>query len=157
MGEAENVLEDFLSDYVSGNMKRVYSKPTRESEYNELIEYFGDSEAIELVEERPDIKGSLVPRFDLLKLYSYGSMAVQFSRGCPIGCEFCDIWRRFGRKMRLKGVEKLLAEFDELDRLGWRGALFVVDDNFIGNKRRIMETLPEIVKWQKDHDYPFSL
>jgi hypothetical protein len=98
-----------------------------------------------------------VPRFDLLDLSAYGSMALQFSRGCPFDCEFCDITKLFGRVPRTKTNEQMLAELDALHSLGWRGAVFMVDDNFIGNKREAMRLLPEIASWQREHGSPFSL
>ena len=84
-------------------------------------------------------------------------MALQFSRGCPFDCEFCDITKLFGRVPRTKSNEQMLTEFDMLYRLGWQGSLFVVDDNFIGNKRDAMRLLPEVVEYQKERDYPFKL
>jgi radical SAM superfamily enzyme YgiQ (UPF0313 family) len=98
-----------------------------------------------------------VPRFDLLDLSAYGSMALQFSRGCPFDCEFCDITKLFGRVPRTKTNEQMLAELDALHSLGWRGALFLVDDNFIGNKREAMRLLPAIAAWQRQHGFPFDL
>ena len=84
-------------------------------------------------------------------------MALQFSRGCPFDCEFCDITKLFGRVPRTKTNEQVLAEFNLLYNLGWSGSLFLVDDNFIGNKRDAMRLLPGIVEWQKKRNYPFSL
>ena len=84
-------------------------------------------------------------------------MALQFSRGCPFDCEFCDITKLFGRKPRTKTNDQILAEFDLLYGLGWRGSLFLVDDNFIGNKRAALSLLTDVARWQKKRDYPFSL
>jgi ribosomal protein S17E len=84
-------------------------------------------------------------------------MAVQFSRGCPFDCEFCDITKLFGRVPRTKTNAQFLAEFDRLYELGWRDEVFVVDDNFIGNKRDAMRLLPAIAAWQQEHNYPFGL
>ncbi|RPJ63221.1 MAG: DUF4070 domain-containing protein [Acidobacteria bacterium] len=84
-------------------------------------------------------------------------MSLQFSRGCPFDCEFCDITKLFGRVARTKTSEQVLAEFNFLYRLGWRGAVFLVDDNFIGNKKAAMELLPHVASWQRERRYPFSL
>jgi radical SAM superfamily enzyme YgiQ (UPF0313 family) len=106
---------------------------------------------------RPDLRTSPVPRFDLLDLRSYASLSVQASRGCPFQCEFCDIIEVFGRVPRLKTPDQLLAEMEELWRLGARGSLFFVDDNFIGNRREVAKLLPRIAAWQDAHGRPFDL
>ncbi|EFA72009.1 Cobalamin B12-binding [Raphidiopsis brookii D9] len=82
-------------------------------------------------------------------------MSVQFSRGCPFQCEFCDIIVLYGRKPRTKTPEQLLAELDCLYRLGWRRGIFMVDDNFIGNKRNVKLLLKELKVWMVEHEYPF--
>jgi radical SAM superfamily enzyme YgiQ (UPF0313 family) len=106
---------------------------------------------------RPDLAISRVPRFDLLELDRYATLAIQFSRGCPFTCEFCDIIEIFGRVPRVKPADRLVAELDALYRLGARGPLFVVDDNFIGNRRAVAALLPEIAAWQRAHGTPFDL
>lgn len=106
--------------------------------------------------ERPDVTLSPVPRFDLLEQEAYNMMAIQFSRGCPFQCEFCDIIVLYGRKPRTKSPAQLLRELDALYRLGWRGEIFLVDDNFIGNKRNVKLLLPQLQHWQQGHRYPFS-
>lgn len=132
-GEVDHTFTGFLEDLEKGVAQRVYPMP-----------------------EHPDISSLPVPRFDLLDLDAYGSMAVQYSRGCPFHCEFCDIWTVYGNKPRLKKAETLVSELDALYRLGWKGAVFVVDDNFIGNKRRVKnELLPAVQNWQAGHGYPF--
>jgi radical SAM superfamily enzyme YgiQ (UPF0313 family) len=108
-------------------------------------------------DERPDLGGSRVPRFDLLDLPRYASFAIQFSRGCPFTCEFCDIIEIFGRVPRVKPAEQVIAELEALRRLGARGPLFVVDDNFIGNRRAVAKLLPRIAAWQWEHGTPFDL
>lgn len=133
-GEVEEIFPRFLSDWRAGVAKRVY---------------------------RPDAKPAItmtpVPRFDLIDLSVYGSMALQFSRGCPFDCEFCDITQLFGRVPRTKTNAQMLAELDRLYELGWRGPVFLVDDNFIGNRRAAMRLLPVVASWQRDRDYPFDL
>jgi radical SAM superfamily enzyme YgiQ (UPF0313 family) len=134
LGEVEETFPRFLADWVAGQAVREY-RP----------------------ESKPALTTTPVPRFDLLDLSAYGSMALQFSRGCPFDCEFCDITKLFGRVPRTKTNEQMLAELDALHSLGWRGALFLVDDNFIGNKREAMRLLPAIASWQREHGSPFSL
>jgi radical SAM superfamily enzyme YgiQ (UPF0313 family) len=106
--------------------------------------------------EKPDVTGTPIPRFDLLELDAYDSMSVQFSRGCPFQCEFCDIIVLYGRKPRTKTPEQLIAELQTLYDLGWRRSIFLVDDNFIGNKRNAKLLLPALKQWQIERGYPFS-
>ena len=105
---------------------------------------------------KPDVTGTPIPRFDLLELDAYSEMSVQFSRGCPFQCEFCDIIVLYGRKPRTKNPEQLVAELQYLYDLGWRRSVFLVDDNFIGNKRNVKLLLPLLRQWQIDHGFPFS-
>lgn len=104
---------------------------------------------------KPDVSTTPIPRFDLLDFTAYDSMAVQFSRGCPFQCEFCDIIVLYGRKPRTKTPTQLLAELERLYELGWRRAIFMVDDNFIGNKRNVKLLLKELKPWMATHQYPF--
>ena len=106
--------------------------------------------------DKPDVTATPIPRFDLLQLDAYDSMSVQFSRGCPFNCEFCDIIVLYGRKPRTKSPEQLVGELQSLYDLGWRRSIFLVDDNFIGNKRNAKLLLPEIRTWQEERGYPFS-
>ncbi len=106
--------------------------------------------------EKPDVTSSPIPRFDLLKKTGYFMMAIQFSRGCPFNCEFCDIIALYGRKPRTKSPEQTLAELQTLYDLGWRGSVFVVDDNFIGNQRNVKRLLRSLIPWMEAHDYPFT-
>lgn len=116
----------------------------------------GDSQGIFRADgKKPDVTETPVPRFDLLELNAYDSMSVQFSRGCPFQCEFCDIIVLYGRKPRTKTPEQLLAELNRLYELGWRRAIFMVDDNFIGNKRNVKLLLQALKVWMADHQYPF--
>jgi len=108
-------------------------------------------------DRRPDLAASPVPRFDLLELDRYASACIQTSRGCPFHCEFCDIIEIFGRVPRLKAPAQILAEMDALHGLGARGALFFVDDNFIGNRRAVAKLLPHLAAWQEAHGRPFDL
>ena len=106
--------------------------------------------------EKPDVSTSPVPRFDLLELKAYSMMAIQFSRGCPYQCEFCDIIVLYGRKPRTKAPAQLLKELEALLALGWRNEIFLVDDNFIGNKRNVKLLLEELERWQLLRNYPFT-
>ncbi len=103
--------------------------------------------------ERTDMTRVPTPRFDLLKKGVYGTAPVQFSRGCPFQCEFCDIITIFGRKPRVKSADQVLAELDAVHDQGFRGC-FLVDDNFIGNKREAKRLLPRIIEWQERKGYP---
>ncbi|MEM9922249.1 MAG: DUF4070 domain-containing protein [Cyanobacteria bacterium P01_D01_bin.50] len=107
--------------------------------------------------EKPDVTHTPIPRYDLLELNAYSDMSVQFSRGCPFQCEFCDIIVLYGRKPRTKAPEQLLQELQTLYDLGWRRSVFMVDDNFIGNKRNVKLLLKELIPWMAERGYPFSL
>jgi radical SAM superfamily enzyme YgiQ (UPF0313 family) len=133
VGEAEFLIGEFLSDFADGKAKPVYENA-----------------------HLPELSSTPVPDFDLVRLKNYSSMLLQFSRGCPFNCEFCDIIEIFGRKARTKSNEQFLAEIDTLYSKGWRGSVFIVDDNFIGNKTAIRKLLPELIQWQKKRSYPFN-
>jgi radical SAM superfamily enzyme YgiQ (UPF0313 family) len=105
--------------------------------------------------DKPDVTTTPIPRYDLLELDAYDSMSIQFSRGCPFQCEFCDIIVLYGRKPRTKTPAQVLAELDRLYEIGWRRGVFMVDDNFIGNKRNVKLLLKELKVWQAEHGYPF--
>ena len=107
-----------------------------------------------LIHKKPDVSKTPAPRFDLLKLENYVLMSVQFSRGCPFQCEFCDIITLYGRKPRTKRPNQLVAELQASVDLGWRKPVFVVDDNFIGNHKLALALVQEMEAWQKARDYP---
>ena len=134
LGEAETTLPQFIEDLARGEAKRSYQAP-----------------------ERPPLSATPLADFELANMKRYSAMSVQYSRGCPFSCEFCDIIEIYGRVPRTKSNQQMLAEFQALYDLNWRGTLFVVDDNFIGNKKNVRQLLPELAKWQKERDYPFSL
>jgi radical SAM superfamily enzyme YgiQ (UPF0313 family) len=133
-GEAETTLPQFFKDLERGEAKRVYKAA-----------------------ERPPLSLAPIPDFGLANLKRYSAMSVQYSRGCPFSCEFCDIIEIYGRVPRTKSNQQILAEFDALRSLGWRGTVFIVDDNFIGNKKNVRQLMPALSEWQKKNDYPFSL
>jgi radical SAM superfamily enzyme YgiQ (UPF0313 family) len=134
VGEAETTWPAFLDDFAHG-------RPTQRR-YQQL--------------HRTDMTRAPVPRYDLLKVDRYASGALQYSRGCPFQCEFCDIIVMHGRRPRVKKPAQLLAELDEMHRAGFHLA-FIVDDNFIGDKRKAKELLEELVPWMERNGYPMRL
>ena len=131
VGEPDEVFAQIAAALESGTAQRLYE-----------------------ITEKPDVTRSPIPRFDLLKLKKYASMGIQFSRGCPFQCEFCDIIVLYGRKPRTKLPQQVLAELDTLLRLGWMKQIFIVDDNFIGNHQRALELCLELEKWQQARGFP---
>jgi radical SAM superfamily enzyme YgiQ (UPF0313 family) len=124
LDEAEASLPAFLRDFAAGQAQRLYRAPAF-----------------------PDIRQSPVPLWELADLRHYASMSVQFSRGCPFDCEFCNVTAMFGHRPRTKTTAQVLAELDGLYRRGWRGTIFFVDDNFIGNQRVLREELlPDMIE-----------
>ena len=116
----------------------------------------GTAHALYRIIDKPDMTHSPVPRFDLLKRDKYTSMPIQFSRGCPFQCEFCDIITIYGRRPRAKTPKQVIRELDTLLKLGWRNEVFIVDDNFIGNHQQALQLSRELIEWQKLHQQPFS-
>jgi len=134
VGEAETTWPEFLEDFAAGRpTKKVYEQA-----------------------ERTDMTKVPKPRYDLLKVERYASGALQFSRGCPFLCEFCDIIVTFGRRPRTKRPEQIIEELEDLRKAGFFSA-FLVDDNFIGNKKAAKELLRLIVPWQEKNGYPLRL
>jgi radical SAM superfamily enzyme YgiQ (UPF0313 family) len=130
-GEPDEVFGDIARDLEQGTARRFYE-----------------------ITEKPDVTKTPMPRFDLLKLGSYASMSVQFSRGCPFQCEFCDIIILYGRKPRTKLPQQILTELEKLLSLGWKKQVFIVDDNFIGNHKRALELCVELERWQQARGFP---
>ncbi|HZX95819.1 MAG TPA: B12-binding domain-containing radical SAM protein [Myxococcales bacterium] len=106
---------------------------------------------------RPRLAAAPTPRWDLLRRERYVSMSLQYSRGCPFNCEFCDIIEMFGRQPRTKSAAQVIRELEALRAWGWRGSVFFVDDNFIANRKAVAQVLPEIEAWQDRHGRPFEL
>ena len=134
LDEAECTLPEFLRDWERGQARPVYR-----------------------AEGKPDLDLTPLPRFDLVDVNLYESMPLQFSRGCPFDCEFCDIIELFGRKPRTKDPRQFMREVAHLYDTGFHGSLFIVDDNFVGNKNKAKKLLPHLAVWQKAHRYPFTL
>jgi radical SAM superfamily enzyme YgiQ (UPF0313 family) len=135
LNEAEITMPLFLKDMELGNdLQKVY----RTDEY-------------------ADITQTPVPDFQLLSRRDYAFMSIQVSRGCPFACDFCEITSLLGHKVRMKSTKQIIKELDTLNDLHWHGSVFIVDDNFIGNKSEIKTNLlPAIIKWMQAHKYPFT-
>jgi radical SAM superfamily enzyme YgiQ (UPF0313 family) len=116
----------------------------------------GTAKPIYQAAERPEMTTSPLPDLSLIKMHRYSTMAVQYSRGCPFNCEFCDIIEIYGRRPRTKAVAQVLAELDQLFAAGWREAVFIVDDNFIGNKARARELCVVLAQWCSQHKKSFD-
>jgi len=134
LGEAEEIMEDFIAAWRSGAEQGVFQAPMGQT----------------------DVTRSPTPRFDLLKLEDYLHVGIQFSRGCPFNCEFCDIIELYGRVPRTKTNDQILAELDALYALGYRGHIDFVDDNLIGNKKALKKFLPDLQGWLNRKSFPFE-
>jgi len=134
LNEGEVTLPRFLADLAQGKPQRIYQAT-----------------------EWADMEKSPVPMHQLINPNRYAAMNIQFSRGCPFDCEFCDITVLFGRTPRTKSASQILAELESIYRSGWRGGVFFVDDNFIGNKKKLkQEILPALTTWMQTHGHPFK-
>jgi len=134
LGEAEITLPLFLEDLNKGCAQHIYTS-----------------------DERPDINKTPIPLWSLINMKKYSAMNIQYSRGCPFNCEFCDIIILNGHKPRTKDKEQILVELEALYSRGWRAGVFIVDDNFIGNKKKLKaETLPAMIEWMEEKKYPFA-
>ncbi|MGA2219783.1 MAG: radical SAM protein, partial [Terracidiphilus sp.] len=116
----------------------------------------GTAKAVYQAQERPEMETSPLPDLSLIKMKRYSTMSVQYSRGCPFNCEFCDIIEIYGRRPRTKAVAQVLAELDQLRAAGWREAVFIVDDNFIGNRARARELCKAMAEWRKQYKTNFD-
>ena len=133
LGEAEHTLIDFVKDTEQNTLKKIYQAA-----------------------DFPDISSTPVPDWKLVNILSYHAMCLQYSRGCPFNCEFCDVVILNGRIPRTKTKDQIINELEALYNIGWRGELFFVDDNLIGNKSKLKkEVLPAIIQWQQTKRYPF--
>jgi len=133
VGEAESLIAGLARDIEQGTAKPIYQAA-----------------------ERPEMASSPLPDLSLIKMHRYSTMAVQYSRGCPFNCEFCDIIEIYGRRPRTKSVSQVLAELDQLRAAGWRESVFIVDDNFIGNKARAKELCVALAEWRGQYKISFD-
>jgi radical SAM superfamily enzyme YgiQ (UPF0313 family) len=134
LNEGEITLPKFLEDLKNGNTQRIYK-----------------------TKEFAEMNDSPTPLWELADMKHYAVMCVQYSRGCPFNCDFCDVTKMFGHKMRTKTKEQVLKEFESIYSTGYRGPVFIVDDNFIGNKTTLKkEILPAMISWMEKKKYPFS-
>jgi radical SAM superfamily enzyme YgiQ (UPF0313 family) len=134
LNEGEITIPLFLKDFESGNVKHIYKSA-----------------------EKPDITNTPIPDWSLININDYATMPIQVSRGCPYSCDFCDIIVMNGRVPRLKNAGQVIDELDAIYNTGWRGSVFIVDDNFIGNRKKVKLILLEIAQWMKKYNRPFSL
>ncbi len=133
LGEAEANLPNFLEDLKNDSLKPIYDS-----------------------KEFLPLKNTPIPMWSLIHLKDYATISVQHSRGCPFNCEFCSVITMNGRVPRVKGIRQMLLEFQALFDVGWRGPVFVVDDNFIGNKAKVKKMLPLLIDWQEANSHPFN-
>ena len=134
LNEAEITFPRFLSDLENGQPKKVYRS-----------------------DEFADMSLSPAPDYSLIKISRYAQMNLQYSRGCPFNCDFCEITALLGRKVRIKSTSQILTELENIYQTGFRGDVFFVDDNFIGNRKRLKnDLLPEIIRWSEDRKNPFT-
>jgi len=134
LNEAEITLPLFLADLKNGCAKHIYKS-----------------------NQWADIKKTPIPLWELIDIKKYATMNIQYSRGCPFNCEFCDVTMLYGRVPRTKDKDQMITELESLYARGWRDRVFFVDDNFIANKRRLKEEiLPAIIEWMEKRGYPFS-
>jgi radical SAM superfamily enzyme YgiQ (UPF0313 family) len=133
LGEGELTIPAFINDLEQGKAGHLYQ-----------------------ASEWPDLSLTPIPLWNLIDMKKYATMNIQYSRGCPFQCDFCNITALYGHQPRTKQASQLLAELDSLYEAGWRGSIFLVDDNFIGNKRKLKEeVLPALIAWEKEKKYPF--
>ena len=125
LGEAEDIMPALIADMISGRVQPTYRSP-----------------------DKPNMNRTPVPRWDLINTRDYVTMSVQFSRGCPFNCEFCDIVAMYGRVPRVKTPAQMILELDALIDAGWDNTVFIVDDNFIGNKAKVKVLLHELIAWR---------
>jgi radical SAM superfamily enzyme YgiQ (UPF0313 family) len=135
LNEAEITLPIFLRDLSEGHPKKVYAS-----------------------KQWANLQSTPVPLWELADTKKYACMSIQYSRGCPFSCDFCDVTMLFGNRMRTKAGDQIFAELERLYLEGWRDTVFFADDNFIGNKKQLKEeVLPAIIRWMNKRKHPFTL
>lgn len=132
LNEGEITIPLFLNDFDKGTVKHIYKSSIK-----------------------PDINTTPIPDWSLIDINDYASLSIQVSRGCPYSCDFCDIIVMNGRVPRVKDAAQVITELDAIYATGWRGSVFIVDDNFIGNRKKVRLILKEIAVWMKEHNTPF--
>ncbi|MGA1861930.1 B12-binding domain-containing radical SAM protein, partial [Deferribacter thermophilus] len=135
IGEGEIVLHKMIEDFMNGITSKVYK-----------------------AESFVDLRVSPIPYWELIEnINDYATLSIQYSRGCPFSCDFCNVTSMFGHKVRTKSSEQIILELEKIYNLGWRGGVFFVDDNFIANKNKVKnDLLPKLILWMKDKGYPFE-
>ena len=134
LNEGELTVKEFLKDLETGSVKHLYTS-----------------------DEWADLSTTPVPLWDLINMNKYATMNMQYSRGCPFNCDFCNVTTLFGHIPRTKSIEQIISELDAFYERGWRKGVFFVDDNFIGNKKKLKEEiLPELIKWMRERKNPFT-
>jgi radical SAM superfamily enzyme YgiQ (UPF0313 family) len=133
VGEAENLILALTDDLEAGRARERYEES-----------------------DKPELSAAPVPRYDLLKVKAYHHMALQYSRGCPFSCEFCDIIVMYGRRPRTKTSAQVIAELEAIRKTGFNGDVFFVDDNFIGNKKAVKGLLPDVAAWRQETKAPLE-
>lgn len=134
LGEGELTIPDFISDLQNNCAKHIYKST-----------------------EWADLSQTPIPQWNLINMKNYACLGLQYSRGCPFNCEFCNVTTLFGHTPRCKSVNQLILELDAIYEMGWKGGVFFVDDNFIGNKKKLKEDiLPAIIKWMEERRHPFN-
>ena len=134
MYEGELTIPEFLHDLEEGNPKRLYT-----------------------TSEWADLSKTPIPSWELVDMRKYATLNIQYSRGCPYNCDFCNVTTLFGHIPRTKSADQILHELNAIYEMGWRGGIFFVDDNFIGNRKKLKEDiLPALIQWMKNRKYPFS-
>lgn len=133
VGEAEELMASLVADLEAGTLQPRYQ-----------------------AERRPDVTKTPLPRWDLINVKDYLTMSIQASRGCPFDCEFCDITAVYGRVPRVKSPPQVIAELEAVRKTGWDGGVFIVDDNFIGNRVKTKALLRAMIEWRREHDAPFN-
>jgi len=134
LNEAEITLPEFIYDLIYGVPKRMYQS-----------------------EKFADLNDSPIPDYSLVKISKYNTLNIQYTRGCPFNCEFCDITALFGHKVRAKSTKQIINELETIYKIGWQKNIFFVDDNFIGNKKVLKnDLLPAIIEWMESKNHPFT-
>jgi len=157
LNEGEETVPLVLKDLSNGKLKQLYARPSSKDSLERIIKKFEGKNIDASMQLNFSKIESFTPKYELVKMNAYDSMIIQFSRGCPGGCEFCDVATLFGGKTRYRDNKDILKDLKKLYKLGWRGDLFIGDDNTIGAPKIATNILEEIIEFQKENNYPFRL